>query len=178
MSRNCCVALPCGAMGLSAVCDCGISWSYSLIFVLPGVIIEIWSWQYKKRDRQADRQTGRQTYRQTLEQRQAEAEARLIMFYKIVHGLVQNPLPTFIQRHIRMTWPRHSFHCKYSYFPFTIVQWNNLPHSAILSEDLTSFRSAICSLSHNGIFIFYQLLTFYFFLILTLSCFLPLLNSF
>ena len=30
MSRDCCVDLPCGAMGLSAVCDCGISLSYSL----------------------------------------------------------------------------------------------------------------------------------------------------
>ena len=27
---DCCVTLPCVAMGLSAVCDCGISWSYSL----------------------------------------------------------------------------------------------------------------------------------------------------
>ena len=25
LSRECCVALPCGAIGLSAVCDCGIS---------------------------------------------------------------------------------------------------------------------------------------------------------
>ena len=30
MSRDGRVALPCGAMGLSAVCDCGISLSYSL----------------------------------------------------------------------------------------------------------------------------------------------------
>ena len=30
MSRDCCVALPSSAMGLSAVCDSGISWSYSL----------------------------------------------------------------------------------------------------------------------------------------------------
>ena len=30
MSRDGWVALPPGAMGLSAVCDCGISWSYSL----------------------------------------------------------------------------------------------------------------------------------------------------
>ena len=30
MSRDCCVALPHGATGLSAVCDYGISWSYSL----------------------------------------------------------------------------------------------------------------------------------------------------
>ena len=30
MSRDGWVALSRGAMGLSAVCDCGISWSYSL----------------------------------------------------------------------------------------------------------------------------------------------------
>ena len=30
VSHDCCVALPHDAMGLSAVCDCGISWSYSL----------------------------------------------------------------------------------------------------------------------------------------------------
>ena len=30
VSRDCCVALPRGALGLSAVCDCGISKSYSL----------------------------------------------------------------------------------------------------------------------------------------------------
>ena len=30
VSRDCCVALFRGAMDLSAVCDCGISWSYLL----------------------------------------------------------------------------------------------------------------------------------------------------
>ena len=30
VSRDWCVALPRGEMGLSWVCDCGISWSYSL----------------------------------------------------------------------------------------------------------------------------------------------------
>ena len=30
VSRDGCVALPRGAMGLSSVCDCGIFWSYSL----------------------------------------------------------------------------------------------------------------------------------------------------
>ena len=30
VSRDCCVALPPSAMGLSAVCDSGISWPYSL----------------------------------------------------------------------------------------------------------------------------------------------------
>ena len=30
VSLDCCVALPCGVMGLSAVCDCGISRLYAL----------------------------------------------------------------------------------------------------------------------------------------------------
>ena len=33
MSRDCFVALPCGAMGLFAVCDCAMTWSYSLTTV-------------------------------------------------------------------------------------------------------------------------------------------------
>ena len=32
MSHACCVAIPLSAMGLSAVCDCDISPSYSLFF--------------------------------------------------------------------------------------------------------------------------------------------------
>ena len=38
-SRECCVALPHDATGLSAVCDCGISYSYSLSFFKQGGIV-------------------------------------------------------------------------------------------------------------------------------------------
>ena len=91
----------------------------------------------------------------SLEQRRADA--RLLTFYKIVHGLVEISLPTYIQRQIRITRTTHSYHFiqikttsnhyKYSFFPLAIVQWNNLPHSAVLLEDLTSFRSAILSVA-------------------------------
>ena len=33
MPRDCCVALPCGALGLSSDCDCGISRSYLPFFL-------------------------------------------------------------------------------------------------------------------------------------------------
>ena len=39
MSRDGWVALPRGAMGLSAVCDCGISWSYSLTIFTANVYL-------------------------------------------------------------------------------------------------------------------------------------------
>ena len=42
VSGDCCVAPPCGAMELSAVCDCGISGSYSLFLTSPQYII----WRY------------------------------------------------------------------------------------------------------------------------------------
>ena len=92
----------------------------------------------------------------SLEQRRADA--RLIMFYKIVHGLVEIQLPSYIHRQVRMTRTTHPYHFiqiqatanyyKYSFFPLAIVQWNNVPTSAVLSEDLTTFRSAICSLNY------------------------------
>ena len=43
MSRDCCVALPRGAMGLSAVCDSGISSSYSLT-----IFVAKWFWWFIK----------------------------------------------------------------------------------------------------------------------------------
>ena len=48
VSRDCCVAPPSGAMVLSAVCDCGISWAYSLtifVFVMFSrlFIAAVWS---------------------------------------------------------------------------------------------------------------------------------------
>ena len=88
----------------------------------------------------------------SIEQRRADA--RLI----IVHGLFEIPLPSYIHRQTPMTRTTHPYHFiqiqttasyyKYSFFPLAIVQWNNLPTSAVLSEDLTTFRSAICSLNH------------------------------
>ena len=40
VSRDCCVALPRCAIGLSTVCDCGISLSYSLTILVAFVIVQ------------------------------------------------------------------------------------------------------------------------------------------
>ena len=107
--------------------------------------------------------------------RTKRADARLIMFYKIVHGLVEIPLPSYIHRQVRMTKTAHPYHFiqiqttanyyKYSFFPLAIVQWNSCstrspeyvrvchlqpkPHHAINPEYV--------------VVVFSQLLTFYFF---------------
>ena len=46
--------------------------------------------------------------RRSLEQRRADM--CLILFYKIVYGLVAIPLPTYIQRQVRMTRTMHPMH--------------------------------------------------------------------
>ena len=51
VSCDCYVALSHEAMGLSAVCDCGISWSYSLVFfcIYNIITIELYATFIKKK---------------------------------------------------------------------------------------------------------------------------------
>ena len=93
----------------------------------------------------------------SLEDRRADA--RLILFYKIVYNLVAVPLPQYINHPVRMTRHMHPLHFvqipatasyyKYSFFPFAIVQWNRLPHHIPVLSDLDSFswRDASAHLS-------------------------------
>ena len=93
---------------------------------------------------------------QSLEDRRADA--RLILFYKIVYNLVAVPLPQYINHPVRMIRHMHPLHfvqilatasyLKYSFFPLAIVQWNRLPHHIPVLSDLDSFRSAVRTVSH------------------------------
>ena len=106
------------------------------------------------------------------------------MIFKTVYGLVEKHLPTYIQRKVRMTRTMHQMHFiqiqttnNYytdSFFPLAVVQCNNLPSQAVLSYDLSLYRSTICCLNHTMPEIlrkcFYQLLTFYFSLLTLFYC--------
>ena len=93
----------------------------------------------------------------TLDQRRADA--RLCLFYKIVHGLVAVPLPEYIQYNNRVSRYCHSMtfrqvststdYYKYSFFPLAIVQWNALPKSVASSQSLEVFKTAVCKLQHS-----------------------------
>ena len=95
--------------------------------------------------------------RRTLEQRRADA--RLCLFYKVVHGLVAVPLPDYIQYSNRVSRYCHSMtfrqvststdYYKYSFFPLAIVQWNTLPQSVACSQSLEVFKTAVCKLQHS-----------------------------
>ena len=93
----------------------------------------------------------------TLDQRRADARLRL--FYKILHGLVALPLPDYIQHRNRISRYCHSMtvkqvststdYYKYSFSPLTIVQWNSLPQSAVCSHSLEVFKTTVCKLQHS-----------------------------
>ena len=93
----------------------------------------------------------------SLEDRRADA--RLILFYKIVYNLVAVPLPQqYINHPVRMTRHMHPLHFvqipatasyyKYSFFPLAVVQWNRLSHHIPVLSDLDPFRSVVRTVSH------------------------------
>ena len=93
---------------------------------------------------------------QTLEQRRPVA--RLCLFYKIVNGLVAEPLPNYIQPAHRISRFCHSMtfrqihtgknYYKYSFFLLAVVQWNALPASVAVSPSLDVFKAAVGELQH------------------------------
>ena len=82
----------------------------------------------------------------TLQQRRADS--RLVLFYKIVHGLVVIPLPTYVIPFNHYSRTTHSLafrqlyartdYNKYSFFPLAVVQWNNLSASTATLTNLDS----------------------------------------
>ena len=93
----------------------------------------------------------------TLDQRRADA--RLCLFYKVIHGLVAIPLPDYIQYSNRISRYCHSMtfmqvstsqnYYKYSFFLRAIVQWNALPQSIACFQSLEAFKTAVCKLQHS-----------------------------
>ena len=72
---------------------------------------------------------------------QRRADARLCLFYKIIHGLVAVPFPDNIKPTHRVSRYCHSMtfrqihtgtnYYKCSFFPLAVVQWNALPEAAV-----------------------------------------------
>ena len=94
-----------------------------------------------------------------LEQRRADA--RLCVFYKVIHGLVAVPLLDYINHSNTCRISRYchsmtfrqvstSTDCyKFSFFPLAIVQWNSLPESVACLQSLDAFKAAVCKLQHS-----------------------------
>ena len=79
--------------------------------------------------------------------------ARLIIFYKIVNGLISIELPPYIQKPTRVTRSYHpkrfinmsssSNTYKFSFYTRTIKDWNLLPDYVIEMPTLSAFKSAL-----------------------------------
>lgn len=85
------------------------------------------------------------------------ADARLVLMYKIIHGLVAIPSVQLVPPG-KITRSTHSFTFrqiqttknvyKYSFFPLTIVQWNRLPDSVVALPDVDHFKLEVGKLNH------------------------------
>ena len=93
---------------------------------------------------------------QTLQDRRSNA--RLCLFYKIVHRLVAIDMPPYVQHPARSSRLSHALafrqiHTrydlyKYSFFPLAILQWNSLPVGIAGLPSLNSFRLAVSTTNH------------------------------
>ena len=86
-------------------------------------------------------------------------DARLTMFYKIVHNKVAIPKTDRLIPPLRLSrnMHEHSFQlpsCRTqlrqnSFFPRTIKHWNNLPPNTVMSSSVELFKSAVSSTSYS-----------------------------
>ena len=94
----------------------------------------------------------------TLEQRRVDA--KVIMLYKIIHGLVAIPIPSYFERPMRSTHhTRHPLalrqihstanYYKFSFFPSTVVNWNQFPAQTVLLPTLGQFSVAVQTHNHH-----------------------------
>ena len=83
----------------------------------------------------------------------------VIMFYKIVYGLVAIQLPSYLEHPMKITRHMHSLsyrqihtaanYYQFSFFPMSIVLWNRLPKDVVLLSDLDSFKQAVTKITHS-----------------------------
>jgi len=86
------------------------------------------------------------------------ADARLAMFYKVIHGLVAITPPPYLKHPSRITRHMHSLsyhqicipvnYYKYSFFPASIILWNSLLSHIALPNNLEQFKQAVSGLHH------------------------------
>lgn len=86
-------------------------------------------------------------------------DARIVLFYKIVYGLVAIPMPPYIVHPLKQTRLSHPLafrqihtsvdYYKFLFFPLAVWQWNHLPASIVMLPTLNAFKLAVCNVSHK-----------------------------
>ena len=98
-----------------------------------------------------------QLYQRTLEQRRVDA--KVIMMFKIIHGLVAITVPPYFEQQMRSTRHSHPLalrqihtkanYYKFAFFPSTVVYWNQLPAQILLLPTLDQFSVAVRAHNHH-----------------------------
>ena len=93
----------------------------------------------------------------TLEQR--TVDAKVIMIYKIMHGLVAILAPPYFEQPLRMTRHNHPLalcqihtaanYYKFSFSPSAVIYWNRLPAQVFLLPTLDQFSVAVRLQDHH-----------------------------
>ena len=115
--------------------------------------------QVEKVQRRAARWVSCNYVRLAIETLGWRSLACLCLFYKIIHGLVAAPLPSYIQLNTRISRYCHSMtfrqlhtttdNNKHSFSPLAVVQWNALPESAVCLPSIEALKAAVSGLKHS-----------------------------
>ena len=80
---------------------------------------------------------------------QRRSDSRLCLFYKIIYGLIAIDMPSYVVLPLRTLRKSQTLdYYKYSLYPLSIVQWNQLPAHIVLMPTFNSFKRAVCTVSH------------------------------
>ena len=92
---------------------------------------------------------------ETLESRRTKNQ--LVMFFKIIHGLIDIPTERYLTPASTRTRSHHSLkyrqiptssdYHKYSFFPNTVCLWNPLPANVAEAPGLVPFKRELCKMS-------------------------------
>ena len=90
---------------------------------------------------------------------QRRADIRLAFLYKSINGLVAVDLSNQLVPHTRFSRHHHSLsffipsettlYLQQSFVPRTIVQWNALPASLVITPSADTFREGVCTVTHH-----------------------------
>ena len=93
----------------------------------------------------------------TLDQRRIDS--RLALLYKVTCDLVAIPASDYLMRNTCPFSRNHpkayrqitalKYFYEYTFFPWTVIQWNALPHHIPTLPTLAQFSSAVCQVAHS-----------------------------
>lgn len=80
-------------------------------------------------------------------------DSRLVMLYKIKHGLVDIPQGVYFRTHrngyhIQPVWARTQYY-QFSFFPRSIQDWNSVPPGMLRSQTVATFKRKVATLAHG-----------------------------